>query len=70
MMNEQLRAFRRRVPEAFLGFGPPDIDFLPNLKISLNLKKSMSQVYFKHLKVKTERSQIMGDLKVFLMMLL
>ena len=52
IMNEQLHEHLNTVKNDCLGFGAVDIDFLPNLKISLNLKKSMSNLYFKDLKVK------------------
>ena len=52
IMNEQLHEHLNTVKNDCLGFGALDIDFLPNLKISHNLKKSMSNLYFKDLKVK------------------
>ena len=50
IMNEQLHEHLNTLTNDCLGFGALDIDFSPNLKISLNLKKSMSNLYFKDLK--------------------
>ena len=50
-MNGQLHESKKRVVNAFLGFSPPNIDFLADLEMSKNLKKSMSQVYCKHLNI-------------------
>ena len=51
MVNEELHECRKPAVDGDLGFGAPNIDFWADLKMSKNLKKSMSQVYFKHLKI-------------------
>ena len=62
-MNEQLHDHMNTVENDCLGSGALNIDFLTNLKISLNLKKSMSILYFKDLNVVSSKKTGFGSPK-------